>query len=110
MQSLRQSYKESVLYKRRTLEAFLVFYLIPLHKNYGICPIDVVKILRRIADKVVIATVKDDVMSSVGSLQVSVGHDPDCEAVIHPMKSIFCENKTEAILLVDAGNAINSIN
>ena len=110
MQSLRQSYKESVLHTRKTLEAFLAFYLIPLHKNHGIRPIGVGKILRRIAGKVVISTVKDDVISSVGSLQVSAEHDAGCEAVVHPMNSIFCENKTEAILLVDAANTINSVN
>ena len=84
--------------------------MIPLHKSYGLRPVGVGKIVRRTAGKVVISTVKDDVISSVGSLQVSVGHDAGCEAVVHPMNSIFCENKTEAILLVDAANAINSVN
>ena len=51
-----------------------------------------------------------DVISSVGSLQVCGGHEAGCEAAIHAMHTIFEEENTEAILLIDAANAFNSIN
>ena len=36
--------------------------------------------------------------------------DTGCEAAIHPMLSVFSEKGTEAVLLVDASNAFNSLN
>ena len=93
-----------------TLEAFLACRLIPLDKNPGLRPIGVGEVLRRIAGKAVVALVRNDIISSVGSLQVCAGHEAGCEAAIHAMHSIFQEQSTEAVLLVDASNAFNSVN
>ena len=93
-----------------SLEAFLSCRLIPLDKNPGLRPIGVGEILRRIAGKVVVSLVRGDVISSVGSLQVCGGHEAGCEAAIHAMHTIFEEENTEAIILIDAANAFNSIN
>ena len=50
-------------------------------------------------------------MKSVGSLQVCAGHEAGCEALVHAMKHLFDdEESTEAVLLVDASNAFNSVN
>ena len=38
------------------------------------------------------------------------GHSSGAEAAIHAMHDIFDENETEAVLLIDAENAFNSIN
>ena len=38
------------------------------------------------------------------------GQDGGCEAAVHAMRSIFHDNDTEAVLLIDATNAFNSIN
>ena len=78
-------------------------------KNPGIRPIGVGEILRHIAGKVVIAATRNNV-SSVGSLQVCAGHDAGCEAIVHAMNSIYQEEQTEAVLLVDATNAFNAVN
>ena len=51
-----------------TLEAILVNRLIPLDKNPGLRPIGVGEVLRRIAGKVIVSHLKEDVMHSVGSL------------------------------------------
>ena len=51
-----------------SLEAFLACCLIPLDENPGLRPIGVGEILRRIAGKVVVAVVRGDVITSVGSL------------------------------------------
>ena len=49
-------------------------------------------------------------MSSVGLLQVCAGHEAVCEAAIHAMHTISEDEKIEAVLLVDAANAFNSVN
>ena len=84
--------------------------LIPLDKNPGLRPIGVGEILRRIAGKVVMYITKRDVMASTGSLQVCAGHEGGAEAAIHAMHDIYNEEQAEAVLLIDAENAFNSIN
>ena len=65
---------------------------------------------RRIAGKVVMSIMKDNVTKAVGNFQLCGGQDEGCETSVHLMHDIFATNKTEAVLLVDAGNAFNSIN
>ena len=55
------------------------------------------------------AVAKEDVQTSAGSLQVCAGQAGGCEAAIHGMRTVF-EDETDAILLIDAANAFNSIN
>ena len=43
-------------------------------------------------------------------LQVCVGQNAGAEAAIHAMCDLFQEDETEAVLLIDADNAFNSIN
>ena len=93
-----------------SLESLLACRLIPLDKNPGLRPIGVGEVLRRIAGKVVVSTLRDDIVSSVGSLQVCAGHDGGCEAAVHAMHQIFDESSTEAVILIDASNAFNSVN
>ena len=80
---------------------------LPLDKIPGLRPIGIGKILRRIAGKVVITSIRNEIISFVGSLQVCAGHDTGCESLIHAMQRIY---QDEAIILVDASNAFNSIN
>ena len=82
--------------------------LIALDKCPGVRPGEVV---RRIIGKAVLATVKMDILEAAGPLQlVCAGQDTGCEAAIHAMRSLFAEENTEAVLLVDASNAFNSLN
>ena len=71
-----------------SLEAFLPCRLIPLDKNPGLRPISVGEVLQRIADKVIVAHVRDDIVTSVGSLQVCAGHEGVCESLIHAMRTV----------------------
>ena len=41
---------------------------------------------------------------------VRAGQDGGCEAAVHAMRSVFQALETEAVLLVDANNAFNSLN
>ena len=51
-----------------------------------------------------------DISKATGSLYLSAGRDAVSEAAIHAVYDIFNEDDTEAVLLVDASNAFNSIN
>jgi hypothetical protein len=98
------------LNSKTSIEALLACRLIPLDKNPGLRPIGVGEVLRRIAGKVVMQVVKSDVTKAAGCLQTCAGQESGSEASIHAMNEIFNENDTEAVLLVDAENAFNSIN
>ena len=93
-----------------SLEPFLVGCLIPLDKNPGLCPTGIGEELRRITGKVIVSHIRKDVISAVGSLQVCAGHEAYWESIIHAMHKIYEEDESEAILLVDASNAFNSVN
>ena len=93
-----------------SIETFVACRLIPLDKNSGLRPIGVGEILRRITGKIIVSVVKKKVISSTGSLQACARQEAESEAVIHAMENIFKEESTEAVLLVDAANAFNSIN
>ena len=53
---------------------------------------------------------ENDVKLAAGPLQTCAGHEAGCEAAIHAMKEIEALKGTEAILLLDATNAFNTIN
>ena len=93
-----------------TLEAFLACRLILLDKNLGLRPKGVGEILRRIAGKTVVSSTRNNIIDSVGLLQVCAGHEASCEALIHAMNNIFPDEETEAVLLVDVANAFNAVN
>ena len=65
------------------IEAFVACRLIPLNKNPGLRPIGVGEVLRRIVGKIVMNISKNDVIKSVGSLQVCAGQISGVEAAIH---------------------------
>ena len=81
--------------------------LIPLNKNPGLRPIGVGEVLRRIIGKSVASILKSDVKQAVGSLQVCAGQDAGCVKSLH---RIFDQDESEAVLLIDASNAFNSVN
>ena len=63
-----------------SLEALLARRLIPLDKNAGLPPIGIVEVLCRIASKMVVSRIQEDITSAVGSLQVCAGQETGCEA------------------------------
>ena len=90
-------------------EAFVAYILIPLGKNPGLRPIGIGEILRPIAGKVVVSTIREDITKSVGSLQICGGQEAGSEAAIHAMHEIFKKQDTEAVLLIDVTNAFNTV-
>ena len=102
--------KVDILFQNGTptssLEAFLACRLLLFDKNPGLRP----KVLRRIAGKMVMSVTKSDVQDVVGSVLVCAGYPCGCDVAIHGMRTIFEDEKSDAILLIDAANAFISIN
>ena len=84
--------------------------LIPLDKNPGVRPIGIGEVICRIMGKAVTTFLKYDIINSVGPLQLSAGQEGGCEAAVHAMEDLFSSDDCEAVLLVDASNAFNSLN
>ena len=92
------------------IEAFVPSKLIALDKSPGVRPIGVGETVRRIINKAISSVIKDDVQEVIGALQLCAGQESGCEAAIHAMREVFNSTDTEAIILVDASNAFNSLN
>lgn len=92
------------------METFLACRLIQLDKNPRLRPIGTGKVLHGVAGKVVVTHIRTDIITSVGSMQVCVVQEADNESTIRAMYAIFNEDSFEAVSLVDASNAFNSVN
>ena len=66
--------------------------------------------MRRIIGKAVLKVIKLDILKAAAPLQLCAGQDAGSEAAIHAIRSIFHNDSTEAVLLVDATNAFNCLN
>ena len=93
-----------------SLEAYLACRLVPLDKSPGLRPIGVSDVIRRVLGKAFMSVVRDDVREIAGAIQVCAGQPGGCEAAIHATKDKFNEEDTDAVLLLDASNAFNSMN
>ena len=96
--------------QHESLETFVACRLIPLDKNPGLRPIGIGEMRPRLAGKIVVSTIREDITESVSSLQVCAGQEAGSQAAAHPMHEIFKEQDTEAVLLIDATNAFNTVN
>ena len=84
--------------------------MIPLDKNPVLRPIGVSEVLHRIACKVTVSVLKEDVIKCTGTLKVCAGLEAGIEAAIHSMNMMYEDEGTDAILLVDERNEFNSLN
>ena len=73
-------------------------------------PIGVGEVLRRIVGKAISWSLKEEIQIAGGPLQVSTGLQGGAEAAIHAMKTIYEEDSSDGIILVDAANAFNQLN
>ena len=90
----------------QSIETFTANRLIPLDKNPGLRPIGVGEVLGTITGKVVMMLCKKDVTKAAGFLHLSAGQDARAETAIHTMRDIFPYVDTDAILLINANNAL----
>ena len=93
-----------------SLEAYISCRFIPIDKKPGVRPIGIGEVIRRIIGKAIISVIKPDILNSAGSLQLCAGLPSGCEAAAHAMNDIFKEEDTDALLLVDASDAFNTLN
>ena len=84
--------------------------LIAIDKCPGVRPIGVGETSRHIIGKAVLTALKEDILDATGTSQLCAGQDGGSEAAIHAMRSIFQNESSEAVLLVDASNAFNNLN
>ena len=90
-------------------EAYINSRLIPLKNLDDVRPIGIGEVLRRIIGQCVLRISRKDVQKAVGNLQVCAGQPAGAEAAIHAMREIYEDSNCEAILLVDARNAFNTL-
>ena len=81
--------------------------LIALDKNPGVRPIGIGETSRRIIAKAILSTIKQDLQSAAGSMQLCAGQIAGIEAGVHAVQTLFQQEDTEAVLLIDASNALN---
>ena len=92
------------------LSPFLACRLIALDKSPGVRPIGVCEVVRRIVAKAALHVIRDDIQAVAGPLQLCTGQIAGTEAAVHVVRSLFGHADSDAILLVDASNALNSLN
>ena len=92
------------------LDAFTACRLVALDKCPEVRPIGIGKVVRRIIGKAVLAVTGPHVQDVTGALQACAGQRGGSEAAVHAMRRQFQDTNTEAVLLVDALNAFNSLN
>ena len=92
------------------LASFLSCRLIALDKCPGVCPIGVCEVACRIVAKAALSVIRDDLQEVAGSCQLCAGQIAGVEAAVHAVRSSFLREDTEAVLLIDASNAFNSLN
>ena len=68
------------------------------------------QVLLRIAGKIVVSVLLEDIISSVGSVQTCTGDGVSCEVAVHAQHYIFYEKDNTNLLLIDLGNELNTIN
>ena len=81
-----------------------------MDKQPRVRPIGIGEILRRVIGKIVMILLKRDVLRATGSLQLCAGQDVGSEVAIYAVHGMFNKESTQAILMVDASNAFNTIN
>ncbi|XP_064388154.1 uncharacterized protein LOC135336323, partial [Halichondria panicea] len=92
------------------LTAFVAYRLIALDKCPGVRPIGIGEVSKRIINRAIARVLNEDIQQAAGPLQVCAGHRSGCEAAVHAMRQVLEDSETEAILMVDATNAFNSLN
>jgi len=93
-----------------SIAPFMPSRLIALHKNYGVCPIRIGDTARHIIDKAILNTTRQCVQEAAGSVQLRAGQISGIEAAVHAVQNFFQREETEALLLVNASYAFNSLN
>ncbi len=93
----------SVHINHQLVSPLLACRLIALDKCPGVRPIG-------IGDTSILKVVKGEIQEATGSKQLCTGQISGVEAAIHTARECFLKEDTQAVLLIDATNAFNSLN
>ena len=94
----------------KTFSLLLACRLIALDKHPGVRPIGIEDTARRIIAKAILFIARPDVQATSSCTQLCGGQISGTEAAVHAVRSAFALDENEAVLLVDASNAFNSLN
>ena len=92
------------------IHPLLASRLVTLDKNPGVRPIGICDVAQRIISKAILFVIKGDIQEAAGSRQLCGGQIAGIEAAVHSVRTLFESDTTEAILLLNARNAFNSLN
>ena len=92
------------------LSPFLGCWVNALDKSPEVQPIGVCEVVRRIMAKAALYVIQNDIQAAAGLHQLCAAQIAGTEAAVHAVSSVFNHNDSDAILLVDATNAFNSLN
>ena len=92
------------------LRPFTACRLIALNKCPGVRPIGIGEIVRRIIGRAIISIIRDEIQAVAGTVQLCAGQEARGEAAVHAIKPVFESPDADAVILVDATNAFNSLN
>ena len=92
------------------VSSYIAGRLIPLDKKPGVRPIGIGEVLRRIVGKSITSVLKPEIVESTAPIQVCAGLQGGVEAAIHAIRQMYNDTSCQAVLLVDAENAFNSLN
>ena len=94
----------------KCIAPLLACRLIALDKNPGVRPIGIRDTACCIIAKAVISAIKDDVLDSASTTQLCVGQMAGVESAVYAIRQKFDSPESDAVLLIDASNAFNSLN
>ena len=90
------------------LSPLLACRLIAIDKKPGVRPIGIGEVVRRVVAKAALTVLRPDILEAAGVRQLCAGQTSGVESAVHSIHELFKES--EAVLLVDARNAFNSLN
>ena len=79
-------------------------------KNPGVRPIGVREVMRRIIRRTITKCLKNELMSLGSNYQLCLGQKCGIEYAIHTLRDQYSKTSADAVLLIDAENAFNSLN
>ena len=98
-------------YHPRFLATLCASRLIPLKKpDNGTRPIGIGETLRRVICKAVMKSQRREIRLAAGKFQMAAGVRGGCEAAVHSLRQKFESDECDAVLLLDAQNAFNTLN
>ena len=92
------------------MESYNACRLIPLDKNPGVTTIGIGEVMRRIIGRTITKCLKNELMSVGSNYQFCLGQKCGIEYAIHTLRDQYSKTSADAVLLVDAENAFNSLN